>query len=257
MPDTALLVGSVELSAQSVTVNGGSAVEIPAGSYYLRHATTGISLFDALEDLMTSEGLMAVSVTLRQNGLVRISAGSIFSMTLSSRLQRLLGRTSAMNGAFSYDADVPSPLLWAPGYLATPSSRAGKAGYKVPHTTRHPSDDGSRIETQFFGEEVWQELDWPFVPAELLSVPDDEEDAGSLEGLYEECLKYGRPFLWHDSMAFSGSTNGVIWSNAFGPYQLRDGLGNPNWYDRIQANADDIGGGVAMKLQVVEELSNG
>lgn len=256
MPDTAVLLGSVELAAQSVTVDGGAAVEIPAGSYYLRHATASLSLFDALEDLMTSEGLLLASVTLRQNGLVRISAGGVFAMTLASRLQRLLGRTSPMAGASSYDGDVPSPLLWAPGFVATPASRAGKTGYKVPHTTRHPSDDGSRIETQFFGEEVWQELEWPFVPAELLSVPDDEDDGGTLEGLYEECLKYGRPFMWHPSMSFDGSTNGVIWTSAFGPYQLRDDLGSPNWYDRIQRNADDIGGGVAMKLQLVEELSN-
>lgn len=257
MPDTAILVGSVELAAQSCTVNGGAAVEIPAGSYYLRHATAGISLFDALEDLMLSEGLTGAAVRLLQNQRIRISALASFSMTLSSRLQRLLGFSGALGpGANTYDATLPSPLLWAPGFPATPGSRAGKSGYKVPHVTRHKSDDGSRQETQYFGEEVWQELEWPFVPAELLQVPDDEDDGGTLEGLYEECLKFNRPFLWHDSMNLNGSTNSVIWSSAYGPYQLRNDIGNPNWYDRIQANADDVGGGVAMDLHLVEELSN-
>lgn len=257
MPLTAVLVGSVELSAQSITVDGGGAVEVPAGSYYLRHATASLSLFDTLAATMASTGLVSASVTLLNTQRVRISALPNFSMTLSPRLQRLLGFDAPLGGGSnSYVANLPSPLLWAPGYLATPGSRAGKAGYKVPHVTRHKSDDGSRQETQFFGEEVWQDLEWPFVPAELLSVPDDDDDGGTLEGLYEETLKYGRPFLWHESMQLNGSTSAVGWPGAFGPYQLRRDLGRPNWYDRIQRNADDIGGGVSMQLHQVEELSN-
>jgi len=255
MPDTALLVGSVELSSQTITVNGGGAITVPAGSYYLRHETPSLSLFDAVADAM---GLAGAALTLGLNRRVRISALAPFSMTLSSRLQRLLGFDAALGGGqIAYDAALISPLLWAPGYLGTPASRAGKAGYKVPHTTRHKSDDGSRQETQFFGEEVWQELEWAFVPADLLMVPDDEDDGGALEGLYEECLKYGRPFHWYETMSLQdGDDESVIWRPSFGPYQLRDGLGNPNWYDRIQANADDIGGGVGMKMHLVEELSN-
>ncbi len=255
MPDTALLVGSVELSTQTITVNGGGAIDIAAGSYYLRHSTPALSLFDAVQDAM---GLGGASVTLRRNMRVRISALAGFDMTLSSRLQRLLGFDTALDtGATRYDAALVSPLLWAPGYPGTPASRAGKTGYKVPHTTRHKSDDGSRQETQFFGEEVWQELEWAFVPADLLMVPDDEDNGGALEGLYEETLKYGRPFHWHETISTdTEDDNAIIWTPSFGPYQLRDGLGNPNWYDRIRANTDDIGGGVGMKMHLVEELSN-
>ncbi len=257
MPDTAILVGSVELANQSLLIDGNPEA-IAAGSYYLRHATASISIFDALEAAMVNAGLAGVQVELQQNLLIRIQALASFELTLSARLQRLLGFSGTLGPGFnSYEATLVSPLLWAPGYAATPASRAGKVGYKVPHVTRHKADDGSRQETQYFGEEVWQELEWPFVPADLLSVPDDTDDGGSLEGLYEEVLKYNRPLQWYpDENLNPASSSLVSWGEAFGPYQLREDLGNPNWYDRMRANADDIGGGVGMKLHQVEELSN-
>lgn len=257
MPDTAILVGSVELANQSLLIDGNPEA-IAAGSYYLRHGTAGISLFDALELAMTNAGLAGVQVELQRNLLVRIQALGNFEITLSARLQRLLGFSGTQGpGNNSYEATLVSPLLWAPGYPATPASRAGKAGYKVPHVTRHKADDGSRQEAQYFGEEVWQELEWPFVPADLLQVADADDDGGSLEGLFEEVLKYNRPFQWYPAENTHPDSDSLLsWGTVFGPYQLRDDLGKPNWYDRIRANADDIGGGVGMKLHLVEELSN-
>jgi hypothetical protein len=256
MPDTSVLIGSVEIAAESITVNGGGAVNIAAGSYYLRHATASISLLDTLAALITSEGVGGVSVNIRQDSRVRITALGAFDITLSARLQRLLGYSVAHDGSAAYAATLISPLLWAPGYLGTPATRLGKLGYKVPHTTDHKSDDGTRVERQYFGEDTWQELSWDFIDAARLMVPDASDDGGTLEGLYEECLKYNRPFQWYDVVSLDGTSSGVIWPAPFGPYQMRRELGRPNWYDRIRKDLDDVGGGVNMDLIAVEELSN-
>lgn len=253
MPNTALLVGSTDILDQTLTVNGGPALTLPAGRYYLRHPTPALSLLDTLEATL---GLPGGAVRLTRGLRVRIQALPLFEMTLPGRLQRLLGFNAPLTGPEAvYEAALVSPLLWAPGYLATPSTRAGKAGYKVPHTTRHKSDDGSRQETQFFGEEVWQELEWAFVPADLLSLPDEEDDGGTLEGLYEEVLKYGRPLHWYPEVETVADSNPIAWTPSFGPYQLRRELaGGGNWYTRIQSNTDDVGGGVDMDLHLVEEF---
>ena len=256
MPETALLVGAVPTAPQTITVNAAPPAQLSAGTYYLRHPDPSLSLIDAVEQLMDDEGVLGADVSVRQNLRVRISSLANFQLTLSGRLQRLLGFEGPLAGGQSiYDAPRISPLLWAPGYRATPTSRAGKAGYKVPHTTRHKSDDGSRQETQFFGEEVWQELEWDFIPSELLSVADGEHDGGTFEGFYEEVLKYGRPFHYYESIVTLPTTNAIGWTSSFGPYQLRDEI-DPVWYRRIRSNTDDISGGVGLELHLVEEYSN-
>lgn len=253
MAITSLLVGSVVLADQSITIDG-SPETITGGRMYLRHPTQAISLIGVLEQALDDAGVTGADVAILENLHTRVSALGVFSLSLSARLQRLLGFTGALAGQSSYDSPQVSPLLWAAGYRATPASRAGKAGYKVQHTTRHKSDDGSRQETQWFGEETWQELEWPFVPVEKLSVADGDDDGGTFEGLYEETLKYGYPFHYYEAVNVVDDDSTIGWPSSFGPYQIRSDVG-PNWYSRIRAGTDDIGGGVSLDMHLVEELT--
>ncbi len=253
MAITSLLVGSTVIADQPITIDGSPEV-VSGGNLYLRHPTASLSLINQLQSELAMAGIVGPSVVVLENLLIRVAALEQFDLVLSARLQRLLGFTSATTGLSSYTSQLVSPLLWAAGYRATPGSRAGKAGYKVQHMTRHKADDGSRQETQWFGEEVWQELEWPFVPTEKLSVADDEDDGGTFEGLYEETLKYGYPFHYYESVNVVADDSPIGWTPSFGPYQLRTDPGNPNWYDRIVSNADDIGGGVGLQMHLVEEI---
>jgi hypothetical protein len=255
MADTTLIVGSVPLDV-AVTIDGSA--EAIEGNYYLRSATGALSLLTAFAAAMTAAGLASVAVTMRGNLRVRIAASSTFTVTWNStELRDLLGFTGNLSGASSYTATNPSPLLWAPGSMATPTTIQGKAGYVVPHVTWHSRDDETGNETQHFGSGVWQELDWALVPTERLQVADNEDDGNTFEGLYRTVLQYGYRFHYHQSVdEESDATNELDWNDAdaFGPYQLRSPL-DPSWYKRLVDNADDYGAGVALELRRVEDYA--
>jgi hypothetical protein len=63
---TSILVGSIELAAQSFTANG-FACTIPAGTYYLRHATGSLSLLDVFGSEVENEtGVSLNGVTVKR-----------------------------------------------------------------------------------------------------------------------------------------------------------------------------------------------
>lgn len=253
MAETALLVGSVPLDV-SVTIDGSAqAIE---GDFYLRHATGALSLLQEFEDAMTAAGLGSPAVTMRENLRVRLADAGTFDVTWNSTaLRDLLGFTGNLSGASSYDATNPSPLLWAPGYPATPIGvRTSKRGYLVPHTTFHAADDGSEVQTQSFGSERWIELQWRTLLTGALQVADGSNVGNTLEGFYEYVLQYGYRMRHHQSVTTSTGTGALAWndSTAFGPYQLRRPL-DPAWYERIIDNADVYGGPVRLDLKLVEE----
>lgn len=253
MPDTALIVGSVPLDV-AVTIDASP--EDIEGSYYLRHATAALSLLDAFGAAMTSAGVAAAAVTMRANFRVRLASSGVFTVTWNSTVLRdLLGFTGNLSGSSSYTATNASPLLWAPGYPATPTTIPGKAGYVVPHTTWHSNDDETAVQTQHFGSGVWQELDWALVPTERLQVADSANDGNTFQGLFRTVMQYGYRFLYHQSVEEeTADTNALDWNDAdaFGPYQLRSPI-DPSWYKRLVENADDYGAGIGLEMKAVED----
>lgn len=254
MAETALLVGSVPLDV-SVTIDGSA--EAIVGDFYLRHATGALSLLQEFEDAMTAAGVASPDVTMRENLRIRLAAGATFTVTwASTALRDLMGFTGNLSGASSYDATNPSPLLWAPGYPATPgNTRTSKRGYLVPHVTFHSADDGSSKQTQHFGSERWLELEWRTLLTSALVVADGSNTGNTLEGFYENVLQYGYRLRYHQSVTTSSSAaSELAWNDsvAFGPYQTRKPV-EPDWYNRIIANADVYGGPVKFDLGLVEE----
>ena len=79
------LIGSVEIAAQTITINGSDVV-VPAGTYYLRDATAGLSLIAAVETALAS---IVVSTTVRILGTrrVQIAAGVSLTLTIPAVLQ--------------------------------------------------------------------------------------------------------------------------------------------------------------------------
>lgn len=253
MAETALLIGSRPVNV-AVTIAGSARTIV--GNFYLRHTTAAISLLDRCQTEMTAAGVGSAAVTMRENLRIRLAGAGVFTVTWNSTdLRDWFGFTGNLSGASSYDAPNPSPLLWAPGYLATPTTIQGKAGYVVPHTTFHSSDDESSVETQHFGTGTYQELDWALVQTSRLMVADGGVLGNTFEGLYRYVLQYGYRFRYHQSVQEgSSAANALPWNDsvAFGPYQLRSPL-DPSWYRRLVANADDYGAGIGLEMKVVEE----
>lgn len=255
MADTALLVGSQPFNA-NVTIAGNARTVV--GNFYLRHATAAISLLAKMVTEMGAAGVGSPAATMRQNLRVRLAGAANFTVTWNTTaLRDALGFTGNLSGQSSYDAPNPSPLIWAPGYPATPRTRTSKAGYIVPHTTFHAADDGTTVETQHFGSELWQELEWRTLLAGRMSVADSADNGDTLEGLYESVLQFGYRLMYHQSVTTASSpTSELAWndSTAFGPYQPRKPF-DPDWYNRIIDNADVYAGPVKFELKRVEEYA--
>lgn len=253
MAETALLVGSMPIDA-ALTIDGNATTI--EGNYYLRHATGSLSALQVLEDRLVDEGVTA-TVTMLENLLIQIESSSgNFDLTWNSTILReIYGFAGNLTGADTYTAANPSPLLWAPGYPATPRSRTHKRGRLVPHTTFHAADDGSSRQTQHFGSEIWQELRWGTLLTERLQVPDGDDVGNTLEGLFEYVLQFGYRLMHHQSVVVDYNDDDPLsWndSEAFGPYQLREEM-DPDWYERIIANADAYAGPVVLELAISEE----
>lgn len=255
MAETALLVGSVPLD---VSVAFNLSIQSIEGNFYLRHSTAALSLLQEMVDAMTAAGVAAPTATIRENLRVRLTSSGAFTVTWNStQLRDILGYTGNLGSGTTHDAPNPSPLLWAPGYPATPKTRTSKQGYIVPHVTFHAADDGSSVQTQHYGSERWQELKWRTLLTSRMQVPDGDDTGNTLEGLYENVLQYGYRFMYHQSVVtdFAG-TDAIDWNDAeaFGPYQLRKPI-DPSWYERIIQNADSYAGPLELEMKRVEEYA--
>lgn len=260
MADAAWLVGAVTIPAQSFNVNDGGGndpVTVAAGTYYLRHATGSLSLIRAVSDAIDSSA-SAISVdglTVRRSRHLFLDFNAAASVTWGTAtiIRDLLGFSSDLVSAATHLAPGISPLLWSPGYLATPKTIAGVAGYSVDHKSRVKSDDGSRSETEFYGEETWQDLVWTHIVPERLRVATGT-GGGTFHEFYEQCAKLGYPFRYYEAIdedEDDTSTN-VTWTSSFGPYKLRGDTGD--WYRRNQPNAE-LSSPLELELHVVDEVA--
>jgi hypothetical protein len=258
MPDSAWLVGSVRIEAGNIEVNGNNHVT-PAGTYYLRHANDALSLLEIVEDLIQLEEATA-TLFVTENRTLRLlpTAGNPVSIDWLSNtaLRDLLGWTANLASSDDpHDAPNVSPLLWSPGWVATPATLLGTDGYVVTDATRHVSTDGLRTFVTTYYEQVQQDLAWTEVLAERLRVPMDEDGGGTFHEFYEQVLKRGYSIRYYEEQTeVDGSTTAVVWNdavtNSFGPYVLREA--DPRWYRRVIANADLYGSLELPLMQVAE-----
>lgn len=256
MATTDVLVGSLPLNV-GVDIDSFG-VQTIVGNYYLRHATASLSLLDEFESLMTTAGVAAAAVTMREDLLIRLASSGTFTVTWSSTtLRDLMGFTANLSGLSLYEASFPSPLLWSPGAIGTPTTIRGKAGYTTPHTTFHSNDDDTAVQTQHFGSGTWQEIDWALIATDRLAVADGSNTGNTFEGFFSNVLQYGYRFMLHQDIEedLTGSDE-INWndSSAFGPYQLRSPI-DPSWYKRFVENADDYGGALGLEMKIVQEYS--
>lgn len=252
-------VGSIELPAQTFAVVQGATSEncvIAAGTYYLRHATAGLSLIDAMVTAINSHSLVSgAAVVVQRNRIIRLSATQAFTLTwpADNVLRGLFGATANLTpAATSHTVAQISPLLWSPGWPAIPRTIAGVAGYSVDHKKRYKSDDGQRSHTHYLGSETWQDLELDHVVASRMRVTPSV--GGTFHEFYEQCAKLGERFAHYELVTEdSDSTTAVTWTTALGPYVLRDNF-DGDWYQRRVKNAD-VSCSLELPLHVIAEAS--
>lgn len=251
MSASAWFVGSITLPEQELDVDS-TAVTVDAASYYLRHATSTLSLIDYLGSAIASALGGTCTITLRRNRAVRIAFNTARSVTwgAATQVRDLLGFTGNLASAATHDAPNVSPLLWSPGYLATPTTIAGVTGYTVPHQSIYKSADGSQVYCDHFSDETWQELEWTHIMPDRMRVATGT-GGGTFHEFFEQCAMLRRRFLYHQEIEEDTSTTAATWDTALGPYVLREDF-NGDWYRRNVPYAE-VSSPLTLPLQAVDE----
>lgn len=226
------LIGSIYLLDQRFEVDAVTTTQFN-GPYYLRSATSALSMIDAIAArIVVAVGGTCV-ITLRRNRCVRIVFNTARTVTWGTAtiLRDLLGFTGDLASGTTHDAPNVSPLLWSPGYMGTPSTIAGVEGYTVPHQAVTKSADGSQVYCTHYGDEIWQELAWTHIIPDRLRVAAGT-GGGTFQEFYEQCALLRERFLWHQEIdELDGSTSAATLDTALGPYVLRPEF-DGNWYRR-------------------------
>lgn len=251
---SAWLVGSTTWAA-TITVDATPVAMTTNRTHYLRHSTASLSLIDTLaSDIVTAVG-GTCTITVRRNRRVRIVFNTARTITWGTGtvLRDLLGFTGDLGSAATHDAPGVSPMLWSPGYLATPATIAGTDGYTQQHQSYYKSDDGTQIYVDHLGEETWQELSWSHIVPERLRVATGT-GGGTFHELFEQFAKLGRRMLYHEEIdELDSSSDAVTWDTARGPYVLRAET-RGNWYQRNVPNAE-VSSPLELPLHQVDEYS--
>lgn len=237
---SAWLVGSITLPAQSLTVvqfATSEVVVLPAGTYFLESLDPALSLLRALETAIETHSSFApgdVDARLMRNRRVYIESDQTMTLTWpgDSVLRNLLGFAGNLTPtAEEFSAPGVSPLLWSPGYLATPKTIEGVEGYTVPHQSIRKSADGTQVHCDHYSTETWQDLEWTHIIPERMRVATGT-GGGTFHEFFEQCAMLRRRFLWYPEVDESDASSTIASLPApFGPYVLRDGF-DGDWYRR-------------------------
>lgn len=240
MSAAAWLIGSITLPRQELTIVQGATSEFcnfDEGSYYLRSATATLSMLAEMVAAINLHTLVSgAAAVVRRDRLITISATQSFTLAWPADgvLRDLLGFTGALTpAATSFTATNISPLLWSPGYLATPKTIAGVTGYTVPHQAIRKSSDGTQVQCDHYGEETWQDLSWTHImPERMRTAGTTAAQGGTFHQFFQQCAMLRRRFLYHQEIdEDDASSTSVTWDTAMGAYVLRPEL-DGDWYRR-------------------------
>jgi hypothetical protein len=254
---TSILVGSITVPTQEFTVDA-TGMNLTGDDYYLYHATDALSLMAFVAARIIANFGGTCVITVKRNLRVRIvmNAARSFTWGVATQLRDLLGFTGDMAAATTHDAPNISPLLWSPGWLATPQTIAGVSGYSVDHKKRYKSDDGQRSFTHYLGSETWQDLDFDhIVSSRMRIVGTVAAQGGTFHQFYEQCAKLGVRFFHYDNVTEdpADTSTSITWPAGFGPYVLRDEF-KGRWNERRVQGAD-VSNRLRLPLHMIAEYS--
>jgi hypothetical protein len=217
---TCWLIGSVrDLAAQTVVINGNNHV-ISAGSRYLYHPTSTLSLLAQVQAAITADGVAGASAVLLENRKVRISAGASFNLVWPADgvLRDLLGFTINLIGASSYTAPLISKLLWSPARRESPMrAPLGVAGHEVHQVNVSVSPHDGTRSTVLHGSRTFNEFVWKMVATSRVQT--SSALGGEYVALWNTVLVQGSLwYLWRNVEEDTAGSDPVTLATSLGPY---------------------------------------
>lgn len=252
---SAWLIGSITMPASTLTVDA-DLFAWPADSYYLVSSTSALSMIDFLAARIVANVGGTCVITITRGRTIRIVFDTPRTVTwgAATQLRDLLGFTTDLGSATTHDAPNVSPLLWSPGYLATPKTIEGVDGYTVPHQAITKSADGTQVYCTHYGQETWQDLSWSHIIPERMRVDDSTNGGGTFHEFFEQCALLRARFLYHQEVdELDGSTTTATLDTARGPYVLRPEF-DGDWYRRNVPNAE-VSSPLDLPIHLVDEYA--
>jgi hypothetical protein len=250
---SAWLVGSIGLTLQAPTIDA-TPISLAAATYYGRHTTAVRSLIDTLATAIVAAvgGTCTVVVTRSRRILITFNVARSITWGAYTQLRDLLGFTGDRGAASTQLAENVSPLLWSPGYLATPKTIAGVDGYTIDHKATYESDDGQQSYTYYYSTETWQDLEWMHIDPSRMRVSTGT-GGGTFHEFYEQVAKLGARFFYYENVVEddTDTATGVTWTTGRGPYRLRPEF-DGDWYRRNVAFAE-VSSPLALPLHKLAE----
>lgn len=250
------LVGSFRLADDATIVVGGNDVIIPAGDYYLRHATTALSLIDVIEAGIAGE-YTGATVRILKNRKVEIDLnGNSETLVIPSALQEALGFTSSpYAAATSRTAENVSTLLWSAGWPETTTrSPVGVLGRKVSDRIMVASATGATYVVTKHHTTIMADLSWSAVRQDRTWTTDEDGLPGEFRRFFDVVIDPGyRMTLYPNVMEDDASSDEVTWPDGLGPYVVPEP--DYDWYTRFVAVTDSLGANIDLKCMVTSEYS--
>lgn len=247
------LVGSLRLASNATITVGGVPVVIAAGSYYLRDATAGLSLIDALETAIASQ-VAGSTVRVLKNRRVRIDfSGNSTALVIPTVLQEALGFTSSpYAGATSRTSEAIPGLLWSPGWGGTTQGApVGSLGYRDHDRVVRTSPSGLTTTVTTHHYRTRQRLSWSAVRQDRAFTP--AELPGEFVDFRERVLIPGRQLKHYTVLEDDADATPITWTTGLGPYIAPELPAD--WYQRFVAVSDSLGANIELELQVTGEYS--
>lgn len=224
---TSWLIGSVYIPTTGVTLNG-SAYNIDAGYYYLRHTTAAISLIDVLDNLLAIEGIGGHIVYVAKDRKVRIGCnpGDEFTLVWPDSLRVLFGFDANLPASTNFhEADSVSPLLWSAGKPHTPNeSPFNSKGRRVYDTRIGTAPDGTQVADSHHTQ-IINNFSWSHVAYTRFQT-DSDLNGGEYVAFFDYVLRNGYKFWLYAFVdeSLEADTNAVTWptnNDKLGPYGYR------------------------------------
>lgn len=248
------LIGQITLSSSATIVVGGNNVVVPAGDYYLRDGTAGLSLINVIET-----GIAGVytgsTVRILKNRRVKFDFnGNSVTLVIPVALQRALGFTGSPYGAATTrTAENPSYLLFSPAWPETTTfSPVGVAGRPVSDRVMKASATGQTFWVTKHSSTTMLDLSWFAVPQSRAWTT--SETPGEYKVFFDEVIDAGRRFKLYSQMEEDeDDATAVSWTTALGPYVVP----NPNydWFVRFEPRTDSLGANIEIKAMKTGEIS--
>lgn len=227
MAETSWLIGSAQISEQTVTISASPEV-IAAGRYYLRDPSAP-ALLTAMVTAMTAAGLSNPYAVLLVNRKVRLGADATFTVTwpADNILRNLLGYAGNLVGAQTYDAGL-SPLLWSPGRTESSNmAPLGVTGHEVFNTEFGVGNDGTTSSVSH-GSRRFNDFWWSHIATDRVQTEDEE--AGEWVRFFSDVARKALPFKLYRGVAenVAASTTATL-GTPLGPYALTPSSRSVDW----------------------------